>query len=199
MPPSVRYSREEIGREAYELVREQGIDALTARDLAARLGVSTRPIFTAFLNMDDLESFIREMAYSEIDDAISSSVTAKSSVSDIGRALIRFSEKEKNIWDLAFSGSGRNVSSKDKKKLFPQSTAKALSLIRSKCALCESDAQFVLMHFFLFVISICSFSSSFSIDLKTTEIKKMLDDEYNALVLYVKNKNTSATIFNGEK
>ena len=61
MPPSVRYSREEIGREAYELVREQGIDALTARDLAARLGVSTRPIFTAFLNMAWLVNSVYQM------------------------------------------------------------------------------------------------------------------------------------------
>ena len=40
---------------AFELVREQGIEMLTARKLAERLNCSTQPIFRVYENMDALK------------------------------------------------------------------------------------------------------------------------------------------------
>ena len=47
MPPKAKYTREEIVQIALDLVAARGIDALNARNLAAALGTSTRPVFTA--------------------------------------------------------------------------------------------------------------------------------------------------------
>ena len=58
MPPIPKYTKEEITSVAFELVRKQGYDLLTARDLAQKLNTSTRPIFTAFENMDELKKEI---------------------------------------------------------------------------------------------------------------------------------------------
>ena len=55
MPPIVKYTKQEITNTAFELVKKQGYDTLTARDLAKKLGTSTRPIFTAFENMEELK------------------------------------------------------------------------------------------------------------------------------------------------
>lgn len=44
MPPKAKYTRDEIIAIAYELVREQGVEALTAREVAKRLGTSPSPI-----------------------------------------------------------------------------------------------------------------------------------------------------------
>ena len=41
MAPKVKFQREEIVAAALEAVREKGIDAATAREVAQRLGVST--------------------------------------------------------------------------------------------------------------------------------------------------------------
>lgn len=41
MPPRVKFSREEIVQAALDVAREKGADAMTTRDIAARLGVST--------------------------------------------------------------------------------------------------------------------------------------------------------------
>ena len=51
MPPSVKFTKEEIVNAALQVVREKGAAALTTRQIAAVLGVSTRPIFTYFQNM----------------------------------------------------------------------------------------------------------------------------------------------------
>ena len=55
MPPKPKFTREEIAAAALEIVKESGVDALTARNLGDRLGTSSRPIFTAFKNMSEVK------------------------------------------------------------------------------------------------------------------------------------------------
>ena len=62
MPPKPKYTRAEIADATFDLVRTQGIEALSARELAKQIGTSTRPIFTAFKDMDDLKGEIHHMA-----------------------------------------------------------------------------------------------------------------------------------------
>jgi len=46
MPPKPKFTREEVVDTAIELIKDKGIEALTARELGAKLGSSARPIFT---------------------------------------------------------------------------------------------------------------------------------------------------------
>ena len=62
MAPKVKFQKDEIINAAFDVVRTKGIDALTARELANSLGVSTRPIFTWFDTMDELRSAVRTRA-----------------------------------------------------------------------------------------------------------------------------------------
>ena len=62
MPPKVKFQKEEIVAAAADVAREKGAQAVTARDVAAKLGVSTRPIFTYFDTMDQLKEAVYEYA-----------------------------------------------------------------------------------------------------------------------------------------
>ena len=55
MPPNPRFTEKEIVDVALGLVSEKGITALTARELGQYLGSSTRPIFTVFENMEEVQ------------------------------------------------------------------------------------------------------------------------------------------------
>ena len=63
MPPKVRITSEDILNAAFELVREEGADALSARTLAQRLNCSTQPIFSNYPNMDALQNAVLGRAY----------------------------------------------------------------------------------------------------------------------------------------
>ena len=63
MPPKARYTKDEIGNAAYQLIRNEGTDALTARSLATALGTSTAPIFTAFSGLNVLFMLWLRMLY----------------------------------------------------------------------------------------------------------------------------------------
>lgn len=60
IPPSVKFTKEEIVNAALQVVREKGTAALTTRQIAAVLGVSTRPIFTYFQNMQQVQEAVRQ-------------------------------------------------------------------------------------------------------------------------------------------
>ena len=68
LPPTPKYTRDEIINAAYNLVRDNGLTALTARDLAKKLGTSPRPIFTAFKNMDDLKNEVIKKAFNTFEE-----------------------------------------------------------------------------------------------------------------------------------
>lgn len=58
MPPKAKFTRDEIIDMALHIAREQGMDAVTARELGNRLGSSARPIFTVFENMDEVKELV---------------------------------------------------------------------------------------------------------------------------------------------
>ncbi len=62
MPPRVKFSREEIVQAALDVAREKGADAMTTRDIAARLGVSTQPIFTYSRSMAEVRAAVHAAA-----------------------------------------------------------------------------------------------------------------------------------------
>ena len=62
MPPKAKFSRDEIVEAALTIVREDGIQALTARSLGDRLGSSARPVFTVFQNMEEVQGAVLKAA-----------------------------------------------------------------------------------------------------------------------------------------
>jgi len=62
MPPTFKFTREEILNAAFCLVREKGWNFLTTRAIAERLGSSARPIYSFFSSIDDLEEALVKMS-----------------------------------------------------------------------------------------------------------------------------------------
>ena len=102
MPPKVKFTRQEIIDTAIELVRESGIEMLTSRELGKKLGVTARPIFTAFENMNELKSELYERAkaiYAEYQNGFENYSPA---FKRYGRQIIYFAQKEPQLFKLLF-------------------------------------------------------------------------------------------------
>ena len=54
MPPRTKISRNQVVEAAFRIVRDQGLDALSARSLADELNCSTAPVYSQFQNMEEL-------------------------------------------------------------------------------------------------------------------------------------------------
>lgn len=54
MPPKQKITKEMLLTQAFQIAREQGIDAVTSRSVAAATGCSIQPVFSHFATMEEL-------------------------------------------------------------------------------------------------------------------------------------------------
>lgn len=102
MPPSVKFTKEEIVNAALQVVREKGTAALTTRQIAAVLGVSTRPIFTYFQNMQQVQEAVRQAAQALYHSYIKKGLEKVHPFIGLGEQYIRFATQEPELYRLLF-------------------------------------------------------------------------------------------------
>ncbi len=100
----------QILEHAFELTRQEGISALTARKVAAHAGCSTQPVFKAYKNMDELWEAVYEKAAEFFRDYYSLYPrTGKAPFSNLGMAYISFAAKEKQLFRMLFIREGSST------------------------------------------------------------------------------------------
>lgn len=103
MPPKTKISREMILEAAFQLVREEGDEALNARRIAECLECSTQPIMYNFRTIEELRQEVYKIA-DEFHTGYIMSVEGKeeSPLLAIGLNYIRFGYEEKNLFRFLF-------------------------------------------------------------------------------------------------
>ena len=102
MPPKVKFQKEDVVRAAVELTRQKGFDALNARDVAAAVGSSTRPIFTYFDSMEALKAEVFGFARALYGEYIERGLRGKVPNLGVGQQFIRFAREEPEFFKLLF-------------------------------------------------------------------------------------------------
>ncbi len=106
MPPKAKFSREEVVKVALHIVETQGFEALTARNLGQKLGCSSRPIFTAFKNMDEVVQETSFAAKQLFEEYISSGLKETPPFKGSGKAYIRFAKEKPRLFQFLFMKEG---------------------------------------------------------------------------------------------
>ncbi len=102
MPPKVKFRKEEIVNAALGVVREKGMDAVTAREIASRLEVSPRPIFTYYTSMDQLKHDVYLLAKQHYGDYIRKGLQEPVPFLGVGKQYIRFAKEEPELYKMLF-------------------------------------------------------------------------------------------------
>ena len=102
MPPKVKFQQEEIVAAALEAVREKGLDGLTAREVARRLGVSTRPIFTWYASMGQLRRDVFDRAKAQYRVCIEAGLAEPIPFLGVWRRYLQFAQAEPELYKLLF-------------------------------------------------------------------------------------------------
>ena len=112
MSRKVKFTKEMILEATIEMVRETGIESINARDLGGRLGCSSRPLFTAFKNMEELiETARKEVSDQFLKEVLSSDSTweeeiknehihGTSSTKEFGIKIAQYAKREPNLYNF---------------------------------------------------------------------------------------------------
>ena len=110
MPPKVKFSKQEIVDAAVRVARDKGIDGVTAREIAAELGVSTRPIFTYFDTMDEVKAEVFQTAKELYRAYVERGLAGPIPFLGVGQQYIRFAHDEPELYKLLYLTRPGNAS-----------------------------------------------------------------------------------------
>lgn len=102
MAPRNKFSRDEMIEKAVQVVRKQGIGALTAKSLANELGVSTQPVFTCFHTIEEVRREVVNAAKLLYDDYVKEGLCNDIPFLGFGMHYIRFAKEEPELYRLLF-------------------------------------------------------------------------------------------------
>ncbi len=102
MPPKPKFTRDQVAAAAFQMIKEGGVSALTARDLGSRMGTSAMPIFTLFKNMEEVKQAARELAIQEFMTYISDYREYTPAFKRIGMMIVRYGIHEPELFKLLF-------------------------------------------------------------------------------------------------
>lgn len=102
MPPKARFTRQEIIETAVGIARERGIGAVTAREVGAALGMSSRPLFTYFDTVEELKHEVYIFAKKLYRNYIELGLKAPVPNLGVGQQYIKFAKDEPELFKLIF-------------------------------------------------------------------------------------------------
>lgn len=189
MPPNIKISKEAITESAFQLTRENGIQAVNARELAKRLGCSTQPIFRVYATMDDLKQELYERAEAAYTEHLNEGMKHPNPFFGIGLAYIDFAKKEKNLFKLLFMSEQYEV-----KSVFDmiqgEGNDAVVGMIASQTGLDMESAKKLFVNTWLITHGIASLSATNTFDLDSEETETILKDTFLSLNMYLKSKQT---------
>ena len=104
MSPKPTVSRQSILDAAWELVRAEGADKLNARNLAARLGTSTMPIYSAVGSMAELDALLRQRVGDTL-NAWQKRSWGPNAMLDMAVGYVMFAREEPRLFLYLFSAA----------------------------------------------------------------------------------------------
>ncbi|WP_165062117.1 MULTISPECIES: TetR/AcrR family transcriptional regulator [unclassified Adlercreutzia] len=100
MPPKAKFTKEQIVETALDIIRDEGVEAITAQAMAKQLGTSTRPIFTYFDTVEDLRTAATDAAWQIYDERVAQGLALTPAFKGFGMACVRFAVEEPSLFRL---------------------------------------------------------------------------------------------------
>jgi AcrR family transcriptional regulator len=97
MPPKTKFTKQNIIDAAFNVVRKNGIDSLSARNIAKEMNASTGPIYSYLKSMKNLKEQIIQKAHLHIKEFETQKVTGLPGI-DRGIGAVMFAKQEKHLW-----------------------------------------------------------------------------------------------------
>lgn len=182
MPPKVKFSKEEIVNAAVALTREQGFEAVTARNVGARLGTSSKPVYVAFDDMGQLKrevlrhAMMLSQGYCQREMERGQYPAYKAT----GMAYVRFAKEESNLFRLLYM---RDRSNEEEDLAADGNFNTVVKLVENQTGLDVAAANLFHGEMWSFVHGIATMFATSYLDWNFELVDRMLTDVYEGLRL----------------
>ena len=178
MPPKCKFTKQEVVQAALDMTRESGINSITARALGERLGSSSRPIFSLFQSMQEVQQEVIQAANALYQDYMKRDMAAgeypvyKAS----GMAYIRFAKEEKELFKLLFMRDRTDEQIAEDESIRP-----IIQIIMKNTGLSEQEALLFHLEMWVYVHGFATMIATSYWEWDWDTISQMLTDEFEGL------------------
>lgn len=189
MPTTIKISKDMILDAAFKIAREEGIEKISNREIAKNLECSIRPIYYQFENVQEMQKElylkIEKYFYQFLMDNMVDDIPK---YKQIGIHYIKFAQKEKKLFQILFMGdmgltpnafiskSGKDYEDIEK-------------LIKISTNLDEKEIKDFHTKMWIFTHGIATLVANNTVHLEEKQIKELLSNEFQALMLLEENPN----------
>lgn len=186
MPPKNKVTKDEILKAAVDIVRENGPEALNARAVGAKLGISTQPIFSHYKSMDELKKDVLAAANDLYQTFLQEDMTSGKYPPYMGSGIgyIRFAKEEKELFKLVFMRDRTGEEYPDSSEL-----EEIIKIIQKNADLSYEDAHFFHLTMWVYVHGIATMIATSYLTWDWETIYRMMTDGYKGLLKQYKGRD----------
>lgn len=189
MPTTIRITKEMILNAAFDITRNEGIEKLSNREIAKKMNCSIRPIYYQFKNSEELYKELYNKINSYFYDFIMKNIVDDiPHYKQIGINYIKFAQEETNLFKVLFMSPARNLPNTfvetDKTDF-----AGVVAAIKLSTHLSDKDIKSFHTKMWIFVHGIATLTVSKSVKFTEEQIRDLLSQEFQALMLLEENPN----------
>lgn len=187
MPPKPKFTREEVATAAFQMIKEGGVSALTARDLGTKLGTSARPIFTLFKNMEEVKQAARDLAIQEFMSYISDYREYTPAFKRIGMMIVSYGIHEPELFKLLFlQEHNKGVSFEQALRDLDGMDETCIRLVMQDNGLTREQAKLLFEQMWTHALGLGTMCAMGVCDLPEEEIGRRQGIMFAALMMFIK-------------
>lgn len=177
MPPKCKFTRSEIIQAALDIARTEGISFITARALGTKLGSSSKPIFSIFYNMEEVQIEVKKAAKALYAEYVKKGLEDKPAFKGVGMQYILFAIKEPKLFQLLFmSEQQQKPTVANVLPVIDENYPEILLSVQNSYDLQKNDAEKLYRHLWIYTHGIAVLCATNMCIFTPEEMSKMLTE-----------------------
>jgi AcrR family transcriptional regulator len=189
VPPAQKFSRQDIIKTALNLLRKEGLAGITARALGAELGTSSRPIFTAFKNMEEVQRETVSAVKAIYNGYVEKGLAETPAFKGVGTQYIRFAREEPRMFELLFMKAGETpFTLENVLPAIDDNSERILASIQKPYGLSREQSYRLYQNTWIFTHGIACLIATGVSTLSEDEVSNRLTEAFTALLIKIKSE-----------
>ena len=179
MPPKVKINKKMIIDAAFDIVKNDGIEKMSARTISERLKCSTQPILYHFSSIEEIKKSVYEKADMYHSEYIMPKGTENvSPLMELGLNYISFGYEEKKLFQFLFQTNQFSGFSLDE-LIDSAELSEILHMVSMGTRCDEARAKDLFMNLFIVAHGCASLLSNNAMEYEKPKCEKILDNVFN--------------------
>lgn len=184
MPPKAEITKEKVLDAAFDIVREEGLEAITARSIAQRLKCSTQPIYSVYGNMEAVKDDVYNKA---VHFALSSMKEYKDESNtpalNLAVGFLQVAKNEKQLFRTIYLSGHRKYDLKTEKFIGEEMYTAYLRQRGRLSTAAESKLKKILIRLTIYLVGMGTMINTNTLAFDMNEATEMIEEMYEALLL----------------